>query len=313
MKHSKIFKKLKLRKINCSDYGVVGIVVAVLLIGLLVSVVSLIQYSYVPKWMEEKEAEHMDIVLNQFSQLKFAIDSQSASNQINTPIATSITLGSKELPYLMSMRSYGRLEIISNDCKITITIFNDTTSNYTVIGPINLGIIKYTSANAYYIPEEKQAYVYEAGAIITSQTKGNSISIKPSFKPVKNDNDKRILFSFVNIIGAGEKISYGGYDTVPIQTEFVINISSQFPLTFEGDEGVKYISINTSYPVAWHVFLNSSLKAGKYNYYIDYTIHPDKPDPTDNNVTIEFIANPLPDVELNLIDILGQIGPGWVE
>jgi hypothetical protein len=294
MNRSKIFKKLKLRKINCSDYGVVGIVVAVLLIGLLVSVVSLIQYSYVPKWMEEKEAEHMDTVLNQFSQLKFAIDSQSASNQTNTPIATSITLGSKELPYLMSMRSYGRLEIISNACTITI---NSNTANKT----IHLGIIKYTSANAYYIPEEKQAYVYEAGSIITSQTKGNSISIKPSFKPVKNDN--KIIFSAVNITGAGEKISYGGYDTVPIQTEFTTtNLFDQFNET-------KNISIDTSYPVAWSVFLNSSLKATEYDYGYDYTIAS-----TDDNVTIEFIANPIyPDVQLNLIDILGQIGPGWVE
>jgi hypothetical protein len=300
MKRSKIFKKLKLRKINCSDYGVVGIVVAVLLIGLLVSVVSLIQYSYVPKWMEEREAEHMDTVLNQFSQLKFAIDSQSASNQINTPIATSITLGGKELPYLMSMRSYGRLEIISNDCYITI---NSSNNNKT----IPVGVIKYTSANAYYIPEEKQAYVYEAGSIITSQTKGNSISIKPTFKPVKNETESKIIFSVVNITGAGEKISYGGYDTVPIQTEL------NTPSLFEPFNETKTISINTSYSVAWHVFLNSSLKAGKYNYNIDYTIHPDSPDPTDDNVTIEFIADPLPDVDLNLIDILGQIGPGWVE
>ena len=84
----KILKELNLRRLKCSNEGVVGIVVAVLLIGLLVSVVSLIQYQYVPKWMEEKEAEHMNDVLNQFSQLKFAIDSQSASGQTNTPIAT---------------------------------------------------------------------------------------------------------------------------------------------------------------------------------------------------------------------------------
>lgn len=297
MNRSKIFKKLKLRKFNCSDYGVVGIVVAVLLIGLLVSVVSLIQYSYVPKWMEEKEAEHMDTVLNQFSQLKFAIDSQSASNQTNTPIATSITLGSKELPYLMSMRSYGRLEIISNDCYITI---NSSSNNKT----IPVGIIKYTSANAYYIPEEKQAYVYEAGSIITSQTKGNSISIKPSFKLVKNGNEIEIIFSVVNITGAGEKISYGGYDTVPIQTE--LNTSHLFDPFNE----TKKISIDTSYPVAWSVFLNSSLKAGGYEYgdTNDYTIAS-----TDDNVKIEFKADSYPDVRLNLIDILSQIGPGWVE
>ena len=140
MKRSKIFKKPNLRKFNCSDDGVVGIVVAVLLIGLLVSVVSLIQYQYVPKWMEEKEAEHMDDVLTQFSQLKFAIDTQSASGQTNTPIATSITLGSKELPYLMSMRAFGTLGIINNPSDCIITIF----STKELIGEksYHIGIIK---------------------------------------------------------------------------------------------------------------------------------------------------------------------------
>jgi len=301
MKRSKILKKPNLRKLNCSDYGVVGIIVAVLLIGLLVSVVSLIQYQYVPKWMEEKEAEHMDAVLTQFSQLKFAIDTQSASGQTNTPIATSITLGSKELPYLMSMRSYGRLEIISDACNI---IIDDVAGGRT--GPISLGIIKYTSANAYYIPEEKQSYVYEAGSIITSQTKGSSISIKPSFKLVKSP-DNKIIFSVVNISGFGDKTSIGGYDTVPIQTEFFINTSNSFPPVL----GAEYISIDTSYPVAWSVFLNSSLRVGGYEYgdNKDYII-----DYTDDNVMIEFRPNSgYPDIELALIDISGQIGPGWLE
>jgi len=251
--------------------------------------------------MEEKEAEHMDNVLTQFSQLKFAIGTQSASNQTNTPIATSITLGSKELPYLMSMRSYGRLEIISDACTITI---DNVTGNIT--GPIRLGIIKYTSANAYYIPEEKQSYVYEAGSIITSQTKGSSISIKPSFKLVKIPNNK-ITFSVVNISGVGDKISIGGYDTVPIQTEFFINTSNSFPTITDA----RNLTIETSYPIAWSVFLNSSLKVGGYEYgdTKDYII-----DYTDDNVMIEFRPNSgYPDIELALIDIFGQIGPGWVE
>ena len=291
-----MLNKMHLRKLSRSNEGVVGIVVAVLLIGLLVSVISLIQYQYVPKWMEEKEAEHMDDVLTQFSQLKFAIDTQSASNQTNTPIATSITLGSKELPYLMSMRSYGRLEIIRNACNITIE--NVTGS---ITGPIRLGIIKYTSANAYFIPEEKQSYVYEAGAIITSQTKGSSISIKPSFKPLKTINT--IIFSVVNISGVGNKTSsIGGYDIIPIQTEYSSN-------TFHPIAGAQFINVNTSYPVAWHVFLNSSLNSGIYNYGVDYMINC-----TDDNVRIEFRPNPgYPDIELALIDIFGQIGPGWVE
>jgi len=300
MKRSKKFKKPNLRKLRYSNDGVVGIVVAVLLIGLLVSVVSLIQYQYVPKWMEEKEAEHMNDVLTQFSQLKFAIDTQSASNQTDTPIATSITLGSKELPYLMSMRSYGRLEIISGACKIIIK-----DENGDIIGSVPLGIIRYTSANAYFIPEEKQSYVYEAGAIITNQTKGSSISIKPSFKPIESEGaaiNQKINFSVVNISGVGDKVSMGGYDTVPIQTEFFINTSNNYS---QHIPKAKNLTIETSYPTAWYVFLNSALS----EYDGTYTIQS-----TGDSVTVEFTdVYPYPDINLKVIDIFGQIGPGWVE
>ena len=105
------------RKFIKSNSGVVGIVVAVLLIGLLVSVVSLVQLVYVPKWMKQKEAEHMQEVAAQFSHLKFAIDTQSYGEQSDTPIGTSITLGSPEMQFLLSAKSYGNLEILSDFCR----------------------------------------------------------------------------------------------------------------------------------------------------------------------------------------------------
>lgn len=295
---------MRLRKFTKSNEGVVGIVVAVLLIGLLVSVVSLLQYMYVPKWMEETEAKHMDDVLIQFSELKFAIDIQIANNITNSPIATSITLGSEKLPFLMSMKAYGSLGIYSNSCNITID-YNSGASTLLV----NLGTIRYTSANAYYIPEEKQSYIYEAGSIITNQTSGESISIGPSFKPAI-DPDKKIIFRLVNIIGIRDKVTFGGYDTVPIQTEFFN--STIFPPIPD----IKFMNITTSYPQAWIVFLNSSLKAGGYlhsnfthlnDYFLDY-------DEIDDHVRIKFFANPdFPDMELYLNEIKAQIGPGWIE
>jgi len=178
-------------------------------------------------------------------------------------------------------------------------------TNGDTIASVSLGIIKYTSANAYYIPEEKQSYVYEAGAIITNQTKGSSISIKPSFKPIKPESagDNKILFSVVNISSVGGKISMGGYDTVPIQTEFFIdNVSNPFLLS-KPLNNTKYLTIETSYPIAWSVFLNSSLSG----YGGTYTIQS-----TGDSVKVTFDSIQ-PDIYLNVIDIFGQIGPGWVE
>jgi len=300
-KIKKALNKIKSRKLSHSNNGVVGIVVAVLLIGLIVSVISIIQAAYIPKWMEEKEAEHIEQVLVQFSELKLAIDTNLANKEENTPIATSITLGSKEFPFLMSAKAYGSLEIIdntSNDaCKINISYYNATGQYYS---EYKLGLIKYTSHNAYYIPDQKQSFIYEAGAVITSQTSGNSISIKPSFKPIDNPttNDS-IIFKIVNIIGIGGKTSYGGYDTVPILTEYKYNSSDNI-------DNVKSIIISTSYPNAWKTFLDSSFKKeGITEYNCSVGI---------NEVIVKFDPeDSYPNLKISLIGINAQIGPGWVE
>ena len=57
-----------------SQYGAAGIIVAILLIGLFFCVLAFVQSTYVPQWMEQKEAENMEEGANKFSQLKFAID-----------------------------------------------------------------------------------------------------------------------------------------------------------------------------------------------------------------------------------------------
>ncbi|MEM2388185.1 MAG: hypothetical protein QXW78_03585 [Candidatus Thermoplasmatota archaeon] len=103
------------------DKGQVGIVVAILLVVLLVSVLAIIQLYYVPRWMEEREAEHMDAVANQFANLKYAID-LIAMEKISSPLTNSITLGSKELPYFLSSRSFGSIQILSS-----------ITSNFTLL------------------------------------------------------------------------------------------------------------------------------------------------------------------------------------
>jgi hypothetical protein len=91
--------------------GQVGVVVAILMVTLLVAVIVIIQVYYVPSWMKEKESDHMDIVGNQFSNLKFSIDLQTLA-QLDVPITNSITLGSKELPYFISSRAFGSLNVL---------------------------------------------------------------------------------------------------------------------------------------------------------------------------------------------------------
>jgi len=287
-----------MRKINKMDDAVVGIIATFLITGLIVIVISLIQTVYVPKWMEQNEADHMEVVSDQFSQLKFAIDTQSALQQTNIPISTSITLGNKEMPFLMSSRSYGSLEVTPDECIVT---FNDDPDfSYPI------GIIKYSSVNSYFLNQE---YVYEAGALILSQTEGNTISIRPAFSVYKGD-EIDISITLINITTIGEQQSISGYGSYPIQTEYL----DPEPVTSITIDDVSNIAITTGYQNSWVKFIkNTLINAGLE----------EKEEEGDTGFTIDIDGNKVfidfeemvetVNVDLTIININAQITPGRIE
>jgi len=281
---------IQMKKMKNSDDAVVGIVATFLIIGLIVTIISMIQTVYVPEWMEQTEADHMEVVADQFSQLKFAIDIQSAIKEPDTPISTSITLGNKELPFLASSRAYGSLDILSDECMVAI-------NSSTVTKSYPLGIIKYSSANAYFL---NQAYICEAGAVILSQSQGNTMSIKPAFSVYEYGADININFTILNISTIGEKRSIGGYGTYPIQTEFSEVDSTNFT-------DVKNITIDTNYQNAWQKFINNTLINSGLSYGTNFSTSVD-----DDSMLLEFDSSITVNLKLKHVKINAQIAPGWI-
>jgi hypothetical protein len=288
---------MKMLTKKTADNAVVGVVTAILLIGLIVAVVSLVQTMYIPKIMEQREAEHMDKVAEQFTYLTSVINGQAADRTNNMPIATSITLGSKELPYMLSIKAFGTLEILDKACVINVTLVNDTVRTFPV------GVITYSSMNGYFLD---QSYFYEAGAMIVSQSEGNLMMIRPNFfveyNSAGNPPTLNISFDVVNISSVGQKTIASGFGTYPIQTEFH-KISSDVTFTNVSD-----ITITTIFSNAWSVFINQSLKAVDPNLNGILTN-------TEHSVVLNFssLSNVNVNVFLKIIDIRAQIGPGWVE
>lgn len=287
---------IQMKKMKNSDDAVVGIVATFLIVGLIVTVISMIQAVYIPKWMEQTEADHMEVVADQFSQLKFAIDTQSAIKEPGTPISTAITLGNKELPFLTSSRAYGSLDILSDECMVTINYSNVTKSN-----SYPLGVIKYSSANAYFL---NQAYICEAGAVILSQSQGNTMSIKPAFSVSYGyGSDINISFTILNISTIGEKRSIGGYGTYPMQTEFSgVNVTNF--------TDVKNIIIDTNYQNAWQKFINNTLinsGLNHHSYGADFSISVN-----DDSMVLKFNKSITVNLKLKHVTINAQIAPGWI-
>lgn len=290
-------KDMKTNRRTLTDQAVVGVVTAILLTGIIVAVISLVQTVYVPKMMEQREAEHMDKVAEQFAYLASVIDGQATDKTKGIPIATSITLGSKELPYLLSVRAYGTLEILKNPCTVAIT-------NETVVSTHQIDTISYSSVNAYYLD---QTYTYEGGAMIVSQDEGNLMMIRPGLYVDFNLNKQRVNISFdiVNISSLGQKIIASGYGTYPIQTEFN-QISVEMNFT-----AVRQITLISAHANAWKLFLNRTMLQTGLNfdgYGTDYSFQENG-----HSISLVFSTDLSVNVFFKIIDIGAQIGPGWVE
>ena len=274
---------LMIRQIIKPDDGLVGIIVTILVIGLIIVVTGIIQSVYVPQWLEQKEAEHMQIVSYQFAQLKQSLDIFSVIEQKNA-ISIYITLGTSETPIFGGGKTYDNLNILSDDCNVEVS--NDTDSY-----SFSLGTIKYSSKNSYFVD---QSYIYEAGMLILSQSRASILNGKPFFSV---SNYTNVSFTIINISDLEGKKFAGGYGTYSLYMEYLNS-------TFYTIDSFRFINITTIYRNAWRIFFNSSsLKYSSMTYEIK---------DTDDGITIEFSGS-LGNLFLKIVEISAQIAPGWIE
>jgi hypothetical protein len=270
------------------------VVVTVLIIGLLFTFLSYIQSTQIPDWTEEREAEHMEKVGDQFTQLKFAVDMLSMIDKGGNKITSDINLGIKEipLPFLKSGKSYGFLKILDDECKINIT---DQISN---VYSFSLGSIQYSSRNTEYVDMD---FIYEAGGIVINQKSGNFMYSRP-YLDINYVSTVDITYDIINFTDISGKKYTTGFGKTPIQLEYISKNTTTI-------NNVDTLNILTEYTIAWHNFLNSSLSTSGLTYgsINDYVI-------IDNNDQISIDFNDLLSVDITLriseIDI--QIGPGWI-
>jgi hypothetical protein len=286
-------------KFDSSSDSVVGIITAVLLIGLIIVVFSIIQSVYVPNWMEGIEADHMDDVTEQFHQIKFAIDLQATLNETDLPISAPISLGNRDLPFLKSSKSYGSIQILNNAAWMNIT-FNESSLATSILA---FGDIKYISSNNYFV---NQDFIYECGAIIIGQHNGNIMTVKPAVSAEPSGSNLTITMRFPDINSVGNKEAAAGFGTYAIRVEF------NETFTYEYDNTTQ-ILLHTDYPNAWNLYLTSYLTnnlgliEGIGN---DFTTTINGQD-----LTINFNYEPLRVINLKVSVpyINAQIAPGWIE
>ena len=283
---------MKNKKNNRKNHAVAGVIEALLMVALVAIVISMIQLIYIPDIMEQKEAEHMDQVSNQFSTLKSMIEMQAITNS-SSPISTMLTLGSRELPYFITARAFGEIRTQeSSDWFISI--------NGAPVGGqyfYDLTAIRYKASNVYFVD---QTYILEGGGIIVEQPNGDPVMrVDPSITVENGTNQIKIRFNLPIIVGVPGKNLTAGLGKCFIRTnwsEGAIDIIGSLP-------GVNTINISTQYPNAWNESLygmlgnNVDYKEG--GSYVKISKKPADPRPIYLHLKYYYIYT--------------QIGHGWIK
>jgi hypothetical protein len=303
---------MKNRGLLKQNYALAGVIEALLLIALVAMILSVIQLTYVPKIMDQKESDHMDQVSNQLSQVKSIIEIQSTMGIINeenqnitavyTPSSSPLTLGSRELPYFVTTASSGQINLIDE---------NDAIDYRIEIFPLGLEIpltsIKFEALNYYFIP---QKYILEGGALILNQSDGEVMKITPAIN-IKNESDPNIIeinYEIPIFIGSPGKKADGGFEVSYIRTNYITYYS--YGPIYDPE-----IRIYTAYPEGWYHGLVGTNRGLLWEYcqennYLDVELDRST-NPDRVKISVASGEKHL-SLTLTIVEIGVQIGPGII-
>ncbi len=278
--------------------AVAGVIEALLLVALVAIILSTIQLVYIPEIMEQKEAEHMDVISNQFTYLKSMMNIQQMTNS-SDPLTSMITLGSRELPYFVTARATGDLSIVQDEnCKITLwSIFNPT--------EFDLTSVKFESHNYYFVD---QTYALEGGGVFVKQPTGKSVSRASASVSLDEGNPPKVSFTLPVHIGiSDQKNMTSGWGKCMIRVNYSRETGNPQTLWNNMDN----ITINTYFPNAWNESFQDLKKSSDL---LKITVINSEDEHQPSRVVIENI-NPggKLNVYLKVLKYYVQIGPGWIK
>lgn len=250
--------RVLIRDLGRDEEGVASTVGTIMALLVFLTFLSLIVNQYVPVWMKDSEAAHMNSALGQFGGLKGSIDLQILAAQmaqsaglhyIPTTSSTAVTLGLDGVP-IFSAPTIGELAVRPDAGGWEVDFFYDILGVSTEVDEVSNGSIELTVANRYFVP---QNVAYENGAVIKSQFDGQTVRAQPVFEPLKVNNSLDLTFQLVSLYGRG---GVAGTTTEVVNTKlFGVDRQDYTDIT-------STIWINhtrTAYGLAWYNFLNATL------------------------------------------------------
>lgn len=254
--------KLARRHLRTDREAVASTVGTIMALLVFLTFLSLIVNQYVPVWMKDAEAAHMNGAFGQFGEFKGDVDLQMLAAQIATsagvhyqPITTfsPVTLGVDGVP-IFAAPTVGEMASNPEAGPWTVQFVYDINDVNTTVNETSSGILTLRVFNRYYIP---QSLAYDNGAVIRFQSDGQIIKAEPSFEvSIANagtaNASLEVSWTLVSLFGSG---SLQGTGTEGIHSK-VIGVDRQ---TYEDMRSDLWINHSTEFGLAWYRFANATL------------------------------------------------------
>ena len=178
---------------NQSESAVSTVIAAVLILGIIVSVITVINVSYIPQWRAGTEQAHMDNVFYDIASMKSDMDILAATVNSNSnsqiSVSSPIRMGGGSIPIASPGKSSGIMSINTGHFGMSTAATDGLVSYSSGTFLENLGTIEYRSSNSNFVD---QTYRYESGALILAQMKASLMKQSPSIDIRRTDNSSNI-------------------------------------------------------------------------------------------------------------------------
>lgn len=253
-----------IRKFKDDVNGVAAVIGTIMGLMVFLAFISLFVLYWVPVMMEDNEARHMRDVIDQFGRLKEKIDNQISLNSKNSTVSL-IKLGADGVP-MFERETPSELSLRLSDEFFNLSFQDNGEDLYENTS----GSVDLLAYNRFYV---RQTVIYENGAILISQKKGDVIRFEPGFDlQVEGDNVK-LSMTLISLLHDSDD-SVAGISTEGITTRVWYTERWTYN-NITSEQGSVKLTIASDYLDAWqkHYYTtlnNSGLISGE-----DYNITSD--------------------------------------
>src|SRR2546421_11237599 len=251
--------RVLIRDFRSDERAVASTIGTVMALLVFLTFLSVIVNQYVPIWMRDSEASHMNTALGQFGGITaepdrrlLAAKAPGAAGPFHLPVppAPAVNLGVDGVP-IFSSPTPGTLELSPDAGAFTVAFDYILQGVRKQATDASSGAVVLTASNRYYTP---QRIVYENGAVIRYEADGQFVRVHPTFSVLVANNSLDISFALVSLYGKG---IVTGTTTEMVSTELFAFDRQDY--TGMPANAVLWLNHTSAYGLAWYRFFNQTL------------------------------------------------------